>query len=188
VKACGVCNHSLGVVRFKYKDGFVCQNCYRAASRTYTETIRHLDLNELKARCNRNGEQSDFDDFEITDRIGNYILIDGKRKKVCVVNNRLQVKGYRKPEIISLTDIRYCRISCGSSFTWEELQNDEKQKDGHVTSLSLEFILNSSTDSQHIQILSSPIRIKSFAFRKSLDFMKLIVDYLQSNGVECVYA
>lgn len=186
MKACGACNRSLGLLRFRYRDGFVCKDCYKAASRTYTETIRQLDSAELRARCNRKNGQSDFDDFEITDRIGNFILIDGNRKKICIVNNRLQVKGYKKPEIISLADIRYCRVSCGSSFTWEELQKAEKMKGGHVTSLNLELFLNSSTDSQHIQVLSSPIRVKSFAFCKSLDFMKLIVEYLESNGVECV--
>lgn len=188
MKICGVCDRNLGLLRFKYRDGFVCKDCYKIASRTYTETIRQLDAAELKARCNRKEEQPEENDFEITGRIGNYILIDDKGKRICIVNNRLQVKGYRKPAIIPLADIRYCRISCGSSFTWEELKNAEKLESSHLASLNLELFLNSSSDSQHIRILSSSVRVKSFAFRKSLGFMKLIVEYLQLNGVECICA
>lgn len=185
MKTCDVCNSNLGLIRFRYRDGSVCKYCYEKASRNCRETVRQMDLAELKARCGHGDTLQDFDDFDITDRIGNYMLIDKKRKKICIVNNRLQVKEYKKPQVIELDDIRYYRICCNSSRSWEELCHAKKQQRGYAASLGLELFLNSTPHPQQIRILSSTVRLKSFAFRKSVEFMQLIMGYLETNGIEC---
>lgn len=185
MKTCDVCGKRLGFVKFRYRDGLICKGCYETASRSCTETVRGLVLPEIKARCCGSGEQEVFEDFEITGRIGNFILMDDRRHKICIVNNRIQAKSYKKPEIVSLDQIRYCQIRCGSALSWEELSRGEKTGEGCVTSLGLELVLDTGESPLCIWILSSPVRIQSFAFRKSMDFMQLIVGYLQSNEVEC---
>ena len=171
--------------RFRYRDGFICKDCYERASRTCTETVRWMGLAEIKKRCIAEKEQTVMEDFEMTGRIGNFILIDSNRNKLCIVHNRIRAKEYKKPEVVSLDRIRYCKICCASSLSWEELRSEEKPKEGCVASLGLELIMDSGEKSLYIQVLSSPVRIKSYAFRKSMGFMQQIVGYLQSNNVEC---
>ena len=187
MRTCDVCGQKLVLFRFQYEEGFICRDCYEKASKNCTETIRHLDVNEIKKRCTREDSTPDFDEFEITGRIGNYVLIDGKHRKLCIVNNRLQVRGRRTPEILALDDIRCCCISCDSCHKWEEFQDDKKQKDGYARAMNMELYMDSLQEPKCIKILSSPVRTKSFAFRKSMDFMQRIAAYLKDNGVECRY-
>lgn len=185
MKTCDVCNHNLGLLRFRYKDGIICKKCYEKASKNCTEPVRQLNFGEIKKRCMAEGTEPDFGEFEITNRIGNYILIDKNRKKICIVNNRLQVNGHQLPEIVALKDMQYCRVCCDSSQSWEELQNAGKRLSGYVTFLRLELYMSSNPEPKNIKILSSPVRIKSFAFRKSMGVMQRIVEYLESNDVVC---
>ena len=185
MKTCDVCGGSLGLIKFRYQNGFICKDCYESASRGYTETVRDFGLSEIKERCSEGERLNVFEDFEMTGRIGNFILIDANRKRICIVNNRIQTKKYKKPEIVSLDQIQYGRICCGSSLPWEELRNENKPKEGFVTFLGLELIMASGENPRYIQILSSPVRARSFAFRKSMNFMCQIVGYLESNYVDC---
>ena len=185
MRTCDVCGDRLGMVKFRYRDGFICKDCYERASRACTETVRGMGLSEVKERCQEAGDQAVMEDFEMTGRIGNFILIDSNRNKLCIVHNRIRTKEYKKPEIVSLDQIRYCKICCASSLSWEELRSEEKPKEGCVAFLGLELIMDSGEKSRYIQVLSSPVRTKSYAFRKSMGFMQQIVGYLQSNNVEC---
>ena len=187
MRTCDVCGQKLVLFWFRYKDGVICRDCYEKASRNCTETIRYLDVNEIKKRCARQDNPLYFGEFEITGRIGNYVLIDDKRRKLCIVNNRLRVKGRQTPEILALEEIRCCCLSCDLKHDWEELQDNKKRKSGYVRALNMELYMNSMQEPKCIKVLSSPVRVKSFAFRKSMDFMQRIVQYLKDNGVECRY-
>lgn len=185
MKTCDVCKSKLGVLKFRHRDGFLCSKCYEVTSRGCTEIIRQLSLPEIKERWDLREPSLDFEEFEITGRIGNYILMDDKRGKICIINNRFHGKEYKRPEVISLKDIRYCKVSFCSSLSWEEMQKAAAGSRGYASSLGLDLHLNSGTAVYHIRILSSPVRVKSFAFRKSLGFLQRIIGYLESNHVEC---
>lgn len=181
MKNCDVCGAKLGLIRtFKYMDGSICKECYKKASRQFTETITQKNLAEIKVLCR---EYDDFDhthDFEITGRIGNYLLVDEKNEKICILSNRVTGKQVAMPEYYDIKDIRSCEIYCTPQTSMEELETLIAQKsDLVVQSLKVRIHLYSSPKAVEIVLLSSGARVKSYALKQSYHFATRIEACLQ---------
>lgn len=186
MKTCGVCNNRLGMLRFKYTGGCVCRTCYEAASNHCTETIREMCLEEIQQRISLYAEASkELTGFEVTNRIGNYLLIDDKNKRFCILHNRLGSKEYSHPEQFPIGDVKYCKVNCNLDLTQNGADGDNFNERSVITRLGIDIFFHSSSKVQHISILSTPVRRKSFAFKRSSAFMQAIVEYFETNGVIC---
>lgn len=172
---CDVCKTKLGFMnKFKYAGGFICKDCYRKASRQFTETIAAKSLEEIQALCGEDYEISE--DFHTTGRIGNYVLFDEKNKKLCVLNNRLTKEKTSKPDFYNIADITDCRITCHPSMSLQELEEKVLAKDESVVrSLKLEIDITGQGKPVEITFIKNSARIKSYAFRQSFTFAKRIL-------------
>lgn len=132
MRTCDVCQKTLGVFnKFRYADGYICKECYKKASNHFAETIVKKNLSEIKALCEKY-EETQTDEFKITGKIGNFLLIDELEHKA------------------------------------------EKRQDGTVNYLKVKFWITGSKKLAEISLISNPARIKSYAFRQSLQFAKKI--------------
>jgi len=173
VKLCDVCGRELGFIKFRYVSGNICKSCYETASRNFTETIRELELGEINRRCSLHSEcLKGAEDFELSKRIGNYMLIDEVHKQFCVLSGSDASKTYCLPNFYSLDDVKYCKVS-------------SVPEHGIVTAMGVEVFLHSQAQTQQITLFSSPIRRRSYAFRRTSAFFEAIVSYFESNGVVC---
>ncbi len=81
MRTCDVCQKTLGVFnKFRYADGYICKECYKKASNHFAETIVKKNLSEIKALCEKY-EETQTDEFKITGKIGNFLLIDEENQK-----------------------------------------------------------------------------------------------------------
>ena len=81
MKTCDICDAPLGMFKkFRYAEGYICKACYEKASNHFTETIAKKSYGEIRKLCEKQGGLTE--DFEITGRIGNYILFDEKNRKI----------------------------------------------------------------------------------------------------------
>lgn len=93
VGSCDVCGAKLGIFgRFRYAGGYICKSCYQKASRHFSETVSQKSFQEVKELCEIDSGTAQIQDFEITGRIGNYVLLDEKNRKICILNNRMTGK------------------------------------------------------------------------------------------------
>ncbi len=186
MKTCDVCGSRLGMLKFRYADGCICKKCYEAASRNCSVTIRDLSFREIEKRCLLYDENSiELEEFEVTKRIGNYILIDEKNRRFCILNHGMRDKEYNSPIILSLDDIKFCVVQGAAASSGKTDGKDYTDRNRTVNSLEIEIFLHSMTKVHNISILSSPVRKKSYAFRRSSAFMQAITGYFESNGVMC---
>jgi hypothetical protein len=173
---CDVCNGKLGVFnKFKYAQGYICKECYKKASRQFTETITQKSFAEIKELCDNNYEIRE--DFEVTGRIGNYLLVDEKNHKICILNNRLTKGQVSKPEIYRLEDISECLVVSDPSMSMEELEQKVLEKDeGVVKTLKILFYIKGQAKPVDITFINNDVRMKSYAFRQSFAFVKRIME------------
>lgn len=176
MSTCDVCGSKLGVMsKFRYSGGYICKGCYKKASRQFTETITQKNLSEIRQLCKDSGNIEQEQNFEITGRIGNYLLVDEKNQKICILNNRITGKQVSEPEFYSVKDIKTCEISCIPEISKEELDKKVQQKeDGVVNSLKVCIRFCNELKPVEIILISSGARIKSYAFRQSYNFAKRI--------------
>lgn len=188
MKTCDVCGASLKFMnKFKYESGYICKSCYEKASNHCTETITHKSFAEIKKACMLTDTKDLDTDFEITGRIGNYLLFDEKNHKICITNNRSLHQEAMNPEFYSLDDILKCSISTVPSMSINELKEQiNQQTDTIIKKLCVIIQLKDKTKKE-ICLLQSPVRIKSYAFKKSLSFAirisDKINDLLQSTNI-----
>ncbi|MFT4105243.1 MAG: hypothetical protein QM657_05720 [Lacrimispora sp.] len=143
-------------------------------------------LEEIQQRVSSYAEASkDLMGFEVTKRIGNYLLIDDKNKRFCILNNRLRSKEYSHPKQFPIEDVKYCRVNCSPELVQNKADGDSFNEVPVITGLGIDVFFHSSSNVQHISILSTPVRRKSFAFKRSRAFMQAIVEYFEANGVIC---
>lgn len=173
---CDVCGAKLGMMgRFRYDGGYICKECYRKASRKFTETTTKKTLTEIQELCREEGEKVPDQEFEIGERIGNYVLLDRKNHKICILNNRATNKQVAAPEFYSAEEIQDCRIICAPKMTGEELDEKVRKKaDEVIDSLKVCVRLRDERKPLEIPLISSKVRIKSYAFRRSYHFAKRI--------------
>lgn len=177
MKTCDVCGASLGFMnKFRYETGYICKSCYEKASNHCTETITHKSFAEIKKACKFTDTKHLDTNFEITGRIGNYLLFDEKNHKICITNNRSLHQDATSPEFYSLDDISKCSITFVPSMTIKELNEQiNQQTDTIIKKLCISIQLKNKTNKE-ICLLQSPVRIKSYAFKKSFSFALRISD------------
>ncbi len=175
MKTCDICQSPLGMLKkFKYADGYICKECYKKASRNFTETITQKSLSEIEELCHNEREVNE--DFEITGKIGNYLLIDEKNNKICILNNRMVTKKISAPDFYQVKDIIGCEIICHPALTVEELEGKvEGKEDEIIDCLKVNISLKDKKEPVEIAMLSNPIRTKSYAFSQVFYFAKRIV-------------
>ena len=175
MKTCDVCQKPLGIFnKFRYADGYICKECYKKASNHFAETIVKKNLSEIKALCEKY-EETQTDEFKITGKIGNFILIDEEHQKICLPNNRMVKKEATLPEFYAMEDIEQCKIEVEPKQSISELEHKaERREDGTINSLKVRFWITGKKDIAEITLLSNPVRIKSYAFRQSLQFARKI--------------
>lgn len=176
MKTCDVCGEKLGIFsKFKYADGYICKECYKKASRYFTETIIQKDLNEIKELCQQKQDVENLESFEVTGKIGNYLLVDEKNKKICVPNNRITNGRVEEPEFYEVDNIIDCNIVFSPNMKFEDLQQKVlEQKDESLIEFLRVSIMTKDKKRKDIQLVSKPVRIKSYAFRQSFNFAKRI--------------
>ena len=175
MKTCDVCQKPLGVFnKFRYADGYICKECYKKASNHFAETIVKKNLSEIKELCERY-EATQTDEFQITGKIGNFRLIDEIHQKICLPNNRMVKKEAALPEFYAIEDIEQCRIEVDPEQSIEALEHKaERREDGTVNYLKVKLWITGNKKLAEISLISNPVRIKSYAFRQSLQFARKI--------------
>ena len=174
-KTWDVCQKPLGVFnKFRYADGYICKECYKKASNHFAETIVKKNLSEIKELCERY-EATQTDEFQITGKIGNFLLIDEIHQKICLPNNRMVKKEAALPEFYAIEDIEQCRIEVDPKQSIEALEHKaERREDGTVNYLKVKLWITGNKKLAEISLISNPVRIKSYAFRQSLQFARKI--------------
>lgn len=140
MKTCDVCQKPLGVFnKFRYADGYICKECYKKASNHFAETIVKKNLSDIKELCERY-EATQTDEFQITGKIGNFLLIDEIHQKICLPNNRMVKKEAALPEFYAIEDIEQCRIEVDPKQSIEALEHKaERREDGTVNYLKVKL-------------------------------------------------
>lgn len=177
MRTCDVCKEPLGIIgKFKYADGYICKKCYKKASRQFTETIMGKSLQEIKELCGTKRDEKSFEEFEMTGRIGNFLLIDELNQKICIPNNRMTSQKVSDPEFYNIEDIIECQIVYQPKMTLEELEKKiAKREEGTIRFLKVSISMKNKKK-KDICLISNPVRIKSYAFRQSFNFAKRIHD------------
>lgn len=173
---CDVCGAKLGIMgRFRCDGGYICKACYRKASRQFTETTTKKTLAEIRKLCQEEDREIRDQEFEIDERIGNYVLLDRKNHKICLLNNRAVSQHAAAPEFYSVEEIKDCRLVSIPNMTEEELDEKVRKKaDELIDSLKICIRLQDERKPLEIPLISSRVRIKSYAFRRSYYFARRI--------------
>ena len=180
-KLCDVCGQELGLQRFKYKEGFICKGCYQKASKNYSETISQKSKAEIMTLCKKQDlDDENWGNFERTRKIGSYILFDDKHNSFCITHNRLTEKDGRKAEILQYDDLKKVELYCEPGISREMLADMVKcRKETVIKVLEIRVWTYSERDMKRIVLLSTPVRVMSFAFRRVFAFAERILDELE---------
>lgn len=180
---CAICEKKLRFIKMKFDGGYVCKECYSIVSRNFSETIVKKNYDDLIEIYNSYKENSCYiGEFEITRKIADLILFDDKNKLICLPNNkRLSPKNIH-PEILNYDEIVSCELVENNKIIddFSELTNKiSEDKNKSINNLKINIILkNSKSSRKSINIISTPVRVSSFAYQKSIEFAKEIVSEL----------
>ena len=176
MQTCDICHGKLGFMnRFRYAEGCVCKQCYQKASRQFTETITGKSYKEIEALCDE--AQKIPESFEVTGRIGNYLLVDERNREICVLNNRMTKHEAAAPDFYQIEEIKNCAISCLPHMDIEEIERKILERDERIVkALKVKITLKNANKPVEISFFEGAVRIKSFAFRQSFGFAKRIMD------------
>lgn len=188
MKTCDVCKKPLGMFhKFRYADGYICKECYKKASGHFAETIVKKSLSEIVKLCQAY-EETQEEEFQITGKIGNFLLVDETQKKICLPNNRMIRKEAVLPEFYEVDAIESCEIAVHPKQSLEELEEKaKKRQEGTVQSLKVVIGVRGKLKPAEIVLIAKPVRIKSYAFRQSYQFaqkMKEELDRLKTESEE----
>lgn len=79
------------------------------------------------------------------------------------------------PEFYAIEDIEQCRIEVDPKQSIEALEHKaERREDGTVNYLKVKLWITGNKKLAEISLISNPVRIKSYAFRQSLQFARKI--------------
>ncbi len=176
MQTCDICHGKLRFMnKFRYAEGCVCKQCYKKASRQFTETITGKSYQEIQALCDEAQEIPE--SFEVTGRIGNYLLVDERNRKICIVNNRMAKRQATAPDFYQIEEIQNCEISGAPHMDIGEIERKIlEREEGIVKALKVKITLKNVEEPMEISFFEGAVRIKSFAFRQSFGFAKRIVD------------
>lgn len=175
MKTCDVCKKPLGVFhKFRYADGYICKECYKKASSHFAETIVKKNLSEIRQLCSEY-ETTQTEEFQITGKIGNFLLVDEIGGKICLPNNRIIKKETALPTFYNIEDIEGCEIWTDPKQSLEQLEeNVEKRQEGTVQSLKVVIYIRDMAQPVEILLIGNKVRMKSYAFRQSFRFARKI--------------
>lgn len=179
---CDICGGKTGFMNtFRCQDGTICKNCYRIVSNNYTSTITKLTLLELKKNYIKNAPPVDMGEngFQVTKKIGTFLLLDKKNRKFCLLSNHNLTKEFARPEIYLYDDLESYKLVSEPKFSVAELHglSENKDRTAVVQKLAIRLQLN-RTGIRDIMVIPSPVRISSFAFRKSYKAVNEIMQAL----------
>lgn len=182
---CSICEWDLRFIKMKFNGGYVCKKCYSTVSRNFTETITKKNYDDLMNIYNSHKDNNyDIGEFQITRKIADLILFDDNHKLICLPNNRRISHKDLNPEILSYKEIVNCELKLDNkTFNDDSLLinkiNDDKNKT--INNLEVKIVFKNSNPSfRSINIISTPVRISSFAYKKSFEFAKSIVNELNT--------
>ncbi|MHC1685836.1 MAG: hypothetical protein AB6733_23390 [Clostridiaceae bacterium] len=167
----------------KFDGGHICKECYAIVSNNFTETITKKNYDDLMKIYNNYKENSyDIGEFERTRKIADLILFDDNHNLICLPNNRRISQKKLYPEIFSYKDIVKCELRQNNETINidDSLFNEiSKDKNKLVKNLEIKITLNNPEKTfKSIQVFSTPVRVSSFAYTKSIEFAKEIVNEL----------
>lgn len=186
MQTCDICHGKLGFMnKFRYAEGCICKQCYKKASRQFTETITDKSYAQIRALCS--GESKITEDFEVTGRIGNYLLVDERNRMICVLNNRMVKQQVSAPDFYHVEDIRTCEILCEPQISPEEIEKKLLQKEeGMIKALRVKISFKDARVPAEISFFEGAVRMKSFAFRQSFGFARRIMEEVVKLQELCV--
>lgn len=186
MRTCDICHEKLGFMnKFRYADGYICKQCYKKASRQFTETITDKSYAQIQALCR---ETRKFNEgFEVTGRIGNYLLVDERNRKICVLNNRMTKQQVSEPDFYDIEDIEACEILCEPKISPEEIeQRISRKEEGTVKALKVKISFKDGGKPAEISFFEGVVRMKSFAFKQSFGFARRITEEVTKLQELCV--
>ncbi len=170
-KVCDVCGKKIGFRKFRYVDGYICKDCYAKASRRFTEVIRDKSLAEIRELCSQERDEESFENFHVTGKIGNYLLVDEDNLRVCIPSNRMTNRQVSDPEFYDVSEMESCEIRYQPDMPLEELTRLTQERKSQETVSYLKVRMNFKNGfPKDITLISNPVRIKSYAFRQTFDF------------------
>ena len=181
-KTCDVCGNELGFLKkFKYAESYICKECYGKASRQFTETIRSKSFAEIKALCSEERDEASFENFTVTGKIGSYMLIDDKHKRICITCNRLTSQKVSEPKFLDVKDIKKVYIGYQPRMDIHTLEQlvMEQRSEQTIDHLKVGIVLENGHQ-EEITLVQKPLRIKSYAFRQSFQFAKRINEEVEA--------
>ncbi|TDW25517.1 hypothetical protein EDD63_10444 [Breznakia blatticola] len=172
---CEFCREQLKFRKFRFKDGYACKKCYAILTNQFKTTIRNRSKTELYSiyASNKNQSYDPFKEFNVTKKIGNYILIDEDKQRFCVPNNINVVKSSEKPELYDINHCHSFSIETKPKSNLFELEKQMKEKSSKIIN-EIAVIFEFENQLRKIIILNNSVRISSFAFKKTFDFAKKI--------------
>lgn len=184
-KTCDICGAKLGLFgSFHCQDGVVCKNCYRIVSGNYAATITKMTLAELKRLYIQNAQPLDMGEggFQITRKVGSFLLLDEKNRKFCLLNNQKLTGRNTRPEIFPYGALERVQLTCDPRTSPEKLSALAADKSGEevIRKLAVRLSLRNA-GTRDIVIVPTPVRTSSFAFRQSLRVARELLDCL--NGI-----
>lgn len=181
-KTCDQCGKELGLIKFRYSEGYICKTCYKIASQNFTDTVREKTLDEISIIMEQTSPISIDDDFTISAKIGNFLLIDKKRGKFYIAN---KTEDNKKTNIYRFSDIKTHEIVTVPKLTPEEIMKPDLNSTKVIKSISVRLSFTSDGTKEEIVIASTPMRLSSKAFKMSLGFAERIsqeFDRYKTNG------
>lgn len=168
MKTCDRCGKNLGLIKFRYSTGHICKDCYKAASRNFTETVREKSLEDISSIIENTSMGSLDEDFQVSAKIGNFLLIDKKREKFHIIDRKADSG---KSRIYRFSDVKHHEIITVPRLSSEELIHPTDNTNKIIRSMSVKLTFNSAETPYEIIVVSTPMRLNSRAYKMSLDFV-----------------
>jgi len=169
MKTCDQCGKNLGLIKFRYSTGHICKDCYKAASRNFTETVREKSLEDISSIIEDTTTGSLDEDFQVSAKIGNFLLIDKKREKFHIIDRKVDSV---KSRTYRFSNVKHHEIITVPKLSSEELENPTDNTNKIIRSMSVKLTFNSAVTRDEIIVVSTPMRLNSRAFKMSYGFCR----------------
>lgn len=166
---CLICDKKIGLFKFKSQDGFVCKTCYQIVSQNFTQIIRDKTATDLKESYRIRVESKAEIDFEISRRIGQIVLLDDERQKICFPNHRRFTIDNRQPEYHDYSSLRFAYL--------------KEEATGTLATLFVDVNFQNSY-TKRIVLIANPISVKSGVYQMMKSQGQAIVTALNKVATE----
>lgn len=158
MKTCSVCGKPLPLFHsFAFQEGKLCPDCYEKASHHFSRTIKQDSLAQVLDEIAKHEDGQVDVDFEISEKVGSYLLIDKTHRKICILKGgRLDKDEYEKQIYLEAKEIQSCQI---------------KSKGKDLKDLQV-VVQCKGRPNVTMVLVPNPIRESSFAYSQSLKLAK----------------